>query len=684
MNNGNQNTEQTTAIPNIFDALHVLKRHKKLLAISMSTLLLIGFTIIALMPNRYRAYATLVLNEQNLNINEFQNVMTGGRSDSMSVKTEAKVLASASLIEKTIADTNLINHSEYNWAKDRNSVVNAFIGNLSIHTQNSSRAIEVAFTAKDPELAAKVANAHANAYLQSQVAFKKHQMEKLSKWFEVKVKELKADAIKKAQAVQDYRAKEGLVVGRDNKELIYQQISDVAGQLVPVEVNKYNFQAKAENATTGIGAAQSDAQFDVVNSPLIQNLKAQAAEASQTLGSLRAKYGPRHPQVVEAQKELAQINASIKNETQTILNSMNQGKESSQAQEKLLKSRLDNLNKEADNMREKMITLESLQVEADASKKILDNFLANYETVQSQVSFAWPDATLVSPAVVPTKAIAPGKKMMALLVIVFAACLSLGLVFAVELTRHGVRNFADIRRLSQKPLGILPITGNPLIAIKNSLQSTYKEAVKRIYMAGIMNSNAHAVLVTSAVPKEGRTSFTISMAHYVRSLGHSVVMVDADFFRPTLSHLNPNPQGVGLLDVLAGNADLKSALQMNNDGIFTLRAGNKSLYSPDLFQERKLAELMSSLKESYEYVLIDAGPMLAQSEAKVIAAQTDGILVVTEWLKTSQKNLTNLFATLQTVDAPILGVVMNKVDIDKYKTMSTGSDFLIPKAANAA
>ncbi|MGE3714172.1 MAG: GumC family protein [Alphaproteobacteria bacterium] len=665
-------------VPDITEVLQTIRRNKVLLAKLTVVFAVIGFIIVLMIPSKYRAYATLVLNEQALNINDFQSIMSGVGLDSMSVKTEAKILESAGLVEKTITEADLIKHSEYDWAETPRDAIGAFQGNLDIYTQNSSRAIEVAFTAKDPQLAADVANAHANAYLNSQVEFKKAQIEKLSKWFEVKVKELKADAIRKRQAVQDYRVQHNLIVGKDDKELIYQQISDVAGQLVPIEVDKYGYQAKQINGSD-VGTST-----DVMGSRLIQELKIQAATVAKDLSALRAKYGPNHPDVKEAQSRLGEIKWAIQKETQNIADSMTQGQESSATQEALLKSRLAGLSQEANDMRDKMIMLESLQVEADASKKILDNFLKNYETIQSQVSFAWADATLVSPAITPAKPIAPGKRMLMMLVVVFSACLALGIMFAMELTRMGLKNFADIRKLSQKPLGIIPLTANPLIAIRNVLQSSYKEAIKRIYIAGMMNSKARSILVTSALPKEGRTSFIISMAHYIRSLGHSVLVIDADFLRPGLSFLTGTHNKPGLADVLVGEAYSHEVLDTGADGISVIGAGNKSLYSPDLLKSGQLAELIEELKHDYEYVLVDAGPMQADSEPGIIATQVDGIVVIAEWLKTPQGDLTNLFETLNTQKTPVLGVVLNKVDLDKYKVMSSGSDFLLPKAANAA
>ncbi len=413
-------------VPDVFEVLRVLLRYKRLIAKVMMGCVMVGFIIVMLLPNYYRAYATIVLNEQSLNIRDFHNLLTGVKQDNMSVQTEMKILNSHSLALETLKKSELLKHPEYSSIDNEDEAISAFQKNLTVRSQGVSRAIEIIFKSKDPEFAAKVANIHANTYLASQVEFKREQAEKMRSWFEVKVKELKADAIKKAQAVQDYRAKEKLAIGKDDNELIYQQISDVAGQLVPVEVSKYGMQAKTQGAN-------DTASDDVIKSPLIQNLKAQASSISQELASLRAKYGPNHPKILEAKNRLAQVNAAIAKETNAIEDSAHQTQTATEKQESLLKSHLDSLSKEADELREKLIVLESLQIEADASKKILDNFLKNYESIQSQVSFAWPDATLVSPAVTPTKPAPPGKKLLMFFVVLLSASLALTTVLMKEL-----------------------------------------------------------------------------------------------------------------------------------------------------------------------------------------------------------------------------------------------------------
>lgn len=671
-------------IPDARAVLLVLWRHRRLMAIIVAVSMVIGLAIISIMPKNYTASAIVVLNKSGTeDLQDFYDATSGGTFDEMTMQTEVSMLTSPSLALQTIRATDLGKNPEFAADSEQN-VLRAFAGHLHVNTRGQSRTIEVSFESRDPELAAKVVNAHVEAYLEAQINFKTQQVEQLSQWFRSKVEDLKTDVSRKSQAVQDFRAEQDLPLGKDDKELIYQEISDVATQLVPVQVHKDEVLARLSAIEAASKSNRPDALSDVVSSPLIQNLKAQASVTAQTVQSLSAQYGSNHPKLAAAQRELDQVNRAIATETANIKSSLKNHFAATEGQEEALNARLADLNTRADEMRTKLVTLKSLQVEQDASQKVLDNFMENYKNIQSQATLARPDAVVVSSATAPGLPSSPGKSLLAMIAAVFSGSLALAAVFGVETMRSGVQNFEDVRKLSQKPLGIVPQIVNPAHAILGGAQSSYREAIKRIYMSGLLNNPARTILVTSAMPKEGRTTFTLSLAWYLMSLGRKVVVIDADFLKPSLSALTGLPDGLGFTDVLAGRATLDDVIGTDKNGLPVIRVGSQALRSPDVLDAEKLRQIFAEIRRRFDYVLIDSGPLLARAEAGVIAAEADGVLVVTRWLKTSQENIAGMFEVLKDSGTPVLGVVINKVDIAKYRTVVSGSDFLLPKTANAA
>lgn len=672
---------QDNYIPDVREILLMLWRHRLRIILVGGASLLVCILFIMFLPKTYSASATIMLEENNVNLENFKDVTEGAKFDNLTVQTEIKMLESLTLAKRTINAADIKTSKEYESLTDA-QILSKFMSHLSVAPQGTSRAIEVSFSADDRDLAAKVTNAHVQSYLDMQIEFKKRRVEQLSGLFEEKVKELKEDVVSKSKAVEEFRSRESLAMGKDSEELIYQQISDISAQLAPIQVRKYDIQAKLLAIETAEQGNDLNAIVDVVDSRLVQDLKAQASLAGQRFESVKPQYGPNHPKYSGARNELSQVNGAIAREVKNIVNALKNEEQSITAQEEMLQQQLADLNLQAEDMRDKLISLKALQVEQEASQKILDNFLANYQNVQSQTSFARPDAVVISQAVPPAFSKGPGKKLLLLLSALFSVCLALGFVFISELMRNGIRNFGDIRKMGQQPLGIIPNTPNPVATILSKKDSSLKECVKRIYMSGIMNSSARSILVTSAMPNEGRTTFLTALAHYMMSIGHKVIVVDADFLRPDISSTTRVPQGPGLFDVLAGKVTLQQAIDTDKNNLPILRAGNKNLFSPDIVKSQAFKDLLSELKDSYGYVLVDSGPMLARAEAGTIAHAVDGIIIITEWMKTTRQALQSMFGGLESTRTPVLGLVINRVDIGKYKADdSSGSDFLLPRAA---
>lgn len=672
-------------LPDIQDILRILWSHKKLIVLVFAACFVVGFALIAVQPHYYKASSTIVINDNELELKNFEDVTQGAKFNNLTIQTEIKMIGSPTLARQTIKKLDLTKEKEFSTLGENDlKLISLFLDQLSIAPQGNSRVIEISFKAKDPELAAKIVNTHVQTYFNSQVEFKQKRVEQLKGWFEDKVKDLKIDVIKKSKAVGEFRAKEDMAVGKDSQELVYQEISDISAQLVPVRVHKYDVQAKLEAIEIAKKAGMTDAIIDVTQSPVIQELKKQQSIISQEVYSLRSKYGKNHPTLKAAQHQMAQVEAGLKKEITNIENSLENDRATAEAQELLLSDRLTDLKKQADGLRIKNITLDGLIVEQEASQKLLDSFLTNFENIQSQVTFVRPDAAILSPAVPSISPAGPGKKLLLFLVMAFSGSLALAIVFSIEILRNGLRNFNDIQKLGQTPLGIIPKVDGPIQAMTSTANSSLREAVKQIYMAGLTNHAHRTILITSALPREGRTTLSILLSLYLSSLGHKVLVIDADYLKPSLGKITGANSGPGLCNVLTGQVPVKKAIYAHEDGFFILGAGTKENGKSQTLQPEDFHNLLEVLKKEYDYIVIDSGPILARTEATAIARHVDGIILVTEWIKTSKENMSNMLSLLKGFSTPVLGIVLNQVDIDKYKSSTLSSDFLLPNIVKAA
>jgi succinoglycan biosynthesis transport protein ExoP len=675
---------QIDYLPNLQDIVMTIWRHRKTMIITMVAITMLGLLGLMFKTNTYNSSAIIMIKDNSVNLQDFKEFTDTPKFDTMTVMTEVKILLSPTLALRTIEATKLYDTDEFrSFNGDAKGSLAKFMKSLRVSQQGATKIIEVTFNSKDPELAAKVANAHINSYFMSQIDGKTKRVTDLSTWFEGRVKVLKEDVIAKSKAAAEYRASKKLVVGQDDQELIYQQINDVSSRIGTVQTQKLDTDSKISAVEALKDKANPDAIASIVNSGLIQKLKTDVSGAAQEVALLRGKFGPHHPAVLAASHKLGQAKASLRDETLKIKDTLKSDSIAAQAEIDMLKNHLAQLEKDASEMRSTAIIYEGLRLEEKTSQKLLDGFLASFESLQSQDNLAKSDAVIISPAVATSFPSGPSKKVMLLAILIFSGVVGLGIVFAMEVMRGGISNFEDIRKFGYKPLGIIPDVPNPITSAQNPHNSTFKEALKRVYMTGLLPSKAQSILITSAVPKEGRTTFAVTMAQYMLSIGHKVIVIDTDFMNPTNYFGNTQSQPIGLSDYLTSTMTLDSIISTDQAGMSFIHAGSIDLPPPNILNSPRFIELLQNLKARYNYVIIDSSPLLAHAEAEAIARHADGTIIIAEWMKTSHANISNIAVTLKQMNVNVLGIVMNKVDIDKYKTFTDGSDFLLPNISQA-
>jgi capsular exopolysaccharide synthesis family protein len=170
------------------------------------------------------------------------------------------------------------------------------------------------------------------------------------------------------------------------------------------------------------------------------------------------------------------------------------------------------------------------------------------------------------------------------------------------------------------------------------------------------------IMVSSAVPSEGKTTMVVNLAIALADAGHRVTVVEADLRRPKITEYLELVSGAGVTNVLAGSADLDDVLQRFGDGALRVIAAGPTPPNPGrLLGSSQMALLLEELRGQNDYVLVDAAPLLPVADSRGLAAQVDGVLLSVRHGSTSKDQLAEAAAALQGVGATTLGVVLNMV-----------------------
>lgn len=664
-------------IPDIVDILHIFYRRKFLFIVLVFFPVTLGLLYLKNAPETYRATASVIFEPQDLKLEDFQDILSGMKFDDMTVPTQISMIASPELVRQTIADLGLYEnekgdltispYSSKNAAPppgrnengDNYAVLRNFLDNMNASQQGSSRVVEISFTAKNPAMAAKIANTHTKQYVYSHVRAQKEQALRLNEWLSGQIIGLKQESLDKSRAVQKYRAENGMILGRNSQELVYQQISDVAAQLTPVETRELDLLARNDLLKKGNAHALSE----VVGSKLIQDLKASASTAGQKLRALQSQYGNNHPDVLAAQKEFDQINSDIAREIDNIKTSIQNELATVSRQKELLNQKLEELKHKADLLQEKQITLEALQLEESASQNLLNNFLARSEEIKSQIDFARPDVRIVALAAPPDKPVAPNKPLLAVVILFLSSAFALAVIFLLEMRDSGVDDTHDARKLLElRLLGTLPQEKTPILKVLNKDRCPYLEEIKRLYAHLSKQGNIKTVLFCSAHEKEGKSTVAMSLAYYINNLGKKVVVIDADSLAPSVAGITLTQNKPGLYELLKGTHKLEAVTAREKNGLSIIAAGAKSAQISDLLFAGRFASHLEAIEKKFDYVIIDCASVLSVSDAEILSALVDQVIMVAAWSKTSQKDLKAAAGILRQAAKNIPGMVLNKID----------------------
>lgn len=566
-------------------------------------------------------------------------------------------------------------------AEQQEETISNFLGGIDADVRGKSNAITIMFTSPDPQKAATLANAVADAYAINQLTAKFDATKRATDWLTEQVNMLAAQLETAEDAVERYKAKTGLS-GEDGASSIDKQIAELNSQLTAARAARAEAQARYGQTSRGRSAVPQ-----VVNAPLISTLRAQEAEVSAKLAELSNKYQDRHPKVMQARSELRDLRSKIAEETSRIVGSMRAELEAAAATEQSIQARLDELEATANDKRQGIVGLRALEREADSIRNLYEAMLARLKSTQGTDEIQRPDARILSKAPVPDTPSSPRS-----ISLVFGALIPVALFFGVAVAFVVDRLDNGYRTLKQveESLGLAAIASVPEVErqgkggtdpasyVVEKPLSGFAESIRSMQTAldiSNIDKPPKVVLITSALPGEGKTTLAISLAR-LKSRGEGrVVLVDLDLRHPNVLKLSKNQAGAsGIVEVLSGQVDLAGALISDTRSAVQILGVNQAAISPpDVLASNAIGKLIETLRGAFDYIVIDSAPTLPVNDTKLILKHVDSVVFAVRWEKTAREAVASAIRQLRDAGAIIAGVALNRSDTRRSTIYSYGS-----------
>lgn len=595
----------------------------------------------------------------------------------------------------------------------RYSVASQVLGAFSVTPDAKTYSVKLDVNSVDAHKAAKLANIWADEYMQSQIDQKVADADRAMATLKPKLERLGRDVAAADSAVQGYKVKHGIVTlagvqpsgSLDNSNtMTLQEVQSLNLELSAARTARAKLEAaQQEVRRIGLNPSQALSAPAVAAAPLVASMREQEATAAAQLASLRGTYGERHPLVVSARQQLEEVHQRLAQEVQQALQQFDSQVRESQNNERQLQGRINQLAAARIGESKNLSDLGQLTSAQLAAKTVYDTFVQGAYQAASQNGVPTARGRIVQYADVPAWPSFPNVPIAMAVVTIAGLMGAIGLVFALEARDTSFRSSEEIegatglnvlgltllaasarspvemsfggRRLSvpfgaerpAAPVSNLAVT-EPSSALSESLRLT-----RAAIASSHIDKLPKVVMVTSAVPGEGKTTFALMFARQSAAGGTRTIVVEAEMRRPKFGRDLGDLPPKGLTDYLHGRARSDEIIGVDAvSGMHFIAAGNSDHGSGEMLGSPRMAALLHSLASQYELVVVDTPPAAIVADALRLSGMVDAVILLVKWASTPTQLVHDGIKKLRAAKAPLIGVVMSQVDARRYQSYGYG------------
>lgn len=580
---------------------------------------------------------------------------------------------------------------------------------ITVERVGRSSVLVVGFTASTPELAYRIADAVADAFIREQL--NTDATSQAATWLQQQLTELGESRRQASDALEQFRQESGQNAAED-VALSAQKLQALTTQLVVAQSDTARARALSVQlqaaVAAGPDAAGGNAMLLTGQNQLDQKTSDLIAQYSSTVrrkAEVTSQFGPDHPQVAVLERQRAALSQQIF----ALLNQLNEryanelaiaeGREETLRQDLQVEGQLST----ADNQQQ--VRLNELQQKVSALEVLYNSFLARYEETMQRQSFPITSARIITEPVIPRDASSPRGSITMIGAVLFGGFLGLCFAALNEIRERSFRLGAQVtRELGVHFIGYLPdlrtrlgrryrrspatadsemqqiVRGDLLSAKPNSAVTIFAETLKSSKLAlHSRHDNRHAAVlgVTSILPGEGKTTYAVAFAEMLATSDSSkVLLIDGDLRHPAASERVAPGATAGLIDAVEGRA-WRTLLKIDaHTGLAVLPATTslKTTQVADPLSSAAMSQLLDEAREAFDYVIIDLPPVGPMVDALSVLPLTDGFMLVVEWGRTPRRLVRNVIEREPQLESGLVGVVLNKVNFDRLARYSELGD----------
>lgn len=560
-------------------------------------------------------------------------------------------------------------------------LVRAFSSRLIVRPQRRSYIIAVQFTSENREKAALIANTVAELYVVDRLEASFEEARRVSGWLGERLDSLQRDVAAAETAVEEYRAAHGLRRKNERQATVGdQQLSELNSRLVLARADLAQKQARLDQVRTLMRSRGNlETSSDVLQSPLIQRLREQETLKSREMSDALKTYGDRHPRMMGFRADLADLRGKIGAEIEKVAGSIANDVEVAAAGVRSMERQLETLRRQSDVAGEAEVRLQELERQAAANRGLYEAFLTRFKREAEQERMQRANARIVAPAEIPVAPSYPSTRNILGLAALIALMSGMGAVFVLDRLDNAIRSADEAEELTGLPtLAMIPLqrrgSDRPSEEILQRPRSALADGVRSLRTALDLGEgrDPRVVLATSSIPKEGKTFVSLCLALMFSKVDSRVLLIDGDVHRPRLHSAIGVDGSRGLAQVLTGEAPFEEVVQRSVAGTLDFLPAGRSADLAELIKGPKVESLIADLSKVYDRIVIDSPPVLAVSDARVLARLADRVIYLVKWNSTPRDAVHNGIKLLRGAGVLVSGLVLSQVNQRKHARYGYG------------
>jgi succinoglycan biosynthesis transport protein ExoP len=696
--------DQVPREPHLLDYLIILRKHQWLILTFLLTVVTVVTIASFKMKPVYEAAARVEVDKEAQSMQPFpdSNGYAEYEDSEAYIETQTKILQSETLALMTIKSLDLARFPEFGgtpnsvtWqhagaSLSRPAILGAFLGRLVVKRVPNSRLIEVQFEAQDPQLAAQIVNAHLQNYVEENFRSKYDATTRASNWLSAELEELRIKVEKSEDARIAYQRENQIWQIDEKEDITSQKLGDLSKAVTEAQTDVAQKEALYRMAISG----NVDALPAARNNDVVSTLLKRQSELDEQYAEALDQYGPNFPKVLRLAAQQKEVGQNLAKARKTMVESVEEEFNTARSHVELLQEALDKQKAEANDIAEKLVQYHILQHDAESNKQLYDGLLQKLKEATITAGLRSSNIRVVDPALAPASPSRPQKARNILLAFLVGLVGGVGLALFREYLDNTVKSPDDIESLTGLPsLAVVPSlpglrtshsrfsrlareaapqsASGPRVELLSYIQpkSQISEAFRALRTSLLLSQADHppqVILVTSALPREGKTTAAVNLAVTFAQLGDRTLLMDSDLRKPGIRRALNLTIGkeVGLSSYLAGVSTLDEVTiphpTINN--LAALTTGPVPPSPADLLSSHRMREAIVELRHRFKFIVIDSPPVMAATDAVILSALTDGVLLVVRSGETPKEAFTRTRDLLAAVKCRLLGVVLNAVD----------------------